>query len=72
VVTAQILVNSMRDNDIKIEDFTLMVFDECHHAHANHSYTQIMDKYMDLKLDENIDRQKLPMVNNIFFIFNFK
>ena len=67
MVTAQILVNAMRDNDIKIEDFTLMVFDECHHAHANHAYTQIMDKYMDLKLDENIDRQKLPMVNKHFF-----
>jgi len=59
-------VNGMRDNDIKIEDFTLMVFDECHHAHANHVYTQIMDKYMDLKLDENIDRQKLPLVNKSF------
>jgi hypothetical protein len=43
--------------EVKIEDFTLMVFDECHHAHANHAYTQIMDKYMDLKFDENIHRQ---------------
>ena len=67
MVTAQILVNAMRDNDIKIEDFTLMVFDECHHTHANHAYTQIMDKYMDLKLDENIDLSKLPMVNKHFF-----
>ena len=66
MVTAQILVNAMRDNDIKIEDFTLMVFDECHHAHANHAYTQIMDKYMDFKFDENIHQQKLPMVNKYF------
>lgn len=53
----------MKNNEIKVEDFTLIVFDECHHANASHAYAQIMDEYMDLKLDESVDKQKLPLVS---------
>ncbi|VDI28321.1 ATP-dependent RNA helicase DDX58, partial [Mytilus galloprovincialis] len=62
VVTAQLVVNALKNNEIKVEDFTLIVFDECHHANASHAYAQIMDEYMDLKLDESVDKQKLPLV----------
>ena len=50
MVTAQILVNALAEKDVKIQQFSLMVFDECHHAHAKHSYNQIMFHYLDLKL----------------------
>ncbi|CAC5422567.1 DDX58 [Mytilus coruscus] len=62
VVTAQLVVNALKNDEIKVEDFTLMVFDECHHANASHAYAQIMHGYLKLKLDENVDRQKLPVV----------
>ncbi|VDI05287.1 ATP-dependent RNA helicase DDX58 [Mytilus galloprovincialis] len=62
VATAQLVVNALKHDEIKVEDFTLMVFDECYHARASHPYAEIMHKYMDLKLGENVDRQKLPLV----------
>ncbi|XP_052100649.1 antiviral innate immune response receptor RIG-I-like isoform X3 [Mytilus californianus] len=62
VVTAQLVVDALKNDEIKVEDFTLMVFDECHNANASHPYAQIMNEYMDLKLDESVDRQKLPFV----------
>lgn len=68
VVTAQLLVNALLEHDVKINDFTLMVFDECHHAHAKHSYNQIMQSYMDLKLKDRSLRKSLPMVK--YYIFS--
>ncbi|CAG2224487.1 DDX58 [Mytilus edulis] len=62
VVTAQLVVNALKNDEIKVEDFTLMIFDECHHANASHAYAQIMHGYLDLKLDESVDRHKLPVV----------
>ncbi|XP_071167740.1 ATP-dependent RNA helicase DHX58-like isoform X2 [Mytilus edulis] len=62
VVTAQLLVNALIEQDVTIDDFTLMVFDECHHAHANHSYNRIMQAYMDQKIKNEAERNKLPMI----------
>ncbi|XP_052100653.1 antiviral innate immune response receptor RIG-I-like isoform X2 [Mytilus californianus] len=62
VVTAQLLVNALIEQDVTIDDFTLMVFDECHHAHANHSYNRIMQAYMDQKIKHEAERNKLPMI----------
>ncbi|KAK3094493.1 hypothetical protein FSP39_002464 [Pinctada imbricata] len=61
VVTAQLLVNAIIEHDVEIQEFSLMVFDECHHAHAKHSYNQIMFSYLDLKLDEKC-HASLPQI----------
>ncbi|XP_062594925.1 antiviral innate immune response receptor RIG-I-like [Saccostrea cucullata] len=60
VITAQILVNALAVGDVKIEDFTLIVFDECHHSHAKHPYNQIMAHYLDLKLEDR--HRQLPQI----------
>ncbi|XP_061175389.1 antiviral innate immune response receptor RIG-I-like [Saccostrea echinata] len=60
VITAQILVNALAVGDVQIEDFTLIVFDECHHSHAKHPYNQIMAHYLDLKLEDR--HRQLPQI----------
>lgn len=62
VVTAQLLVNALKERDVQICDFTLMVFDECHHSHAKHSYNQIMQQYLDIKLKSQSNKDSLPMI----------
>ncbi|CAG2224485.1 DDX58 [Mytilus edulis] len=63
VVTSQLLVNALIEQDVKIDDFTLMVFDECHLARADHSYNRIMHVYMDQKMKYKADKTRLPMVS---------
>ncbi|XP_052100654.1 antiviral innate immune response receptor RIG-I-like [Mytilus californianus] len=62
VITSALLDNSLKSGDIKIEDFTLLVFDECHHAKDKHSYARVMHYYMDRKFDDNFQRERLPKV----------
>ncbi|XP_061171542.1 antiviral innate immune response receptor RIG-I-like isoform X2 [Saccostrea echinata] len=62
VVTAQILLNALRDGIVSVTDFSLMVFDECHHANDNHSYNMIMNKYLDIKFQERENAKNLPMI----------
>lgn len=52
VMTAQLLVNALKSEEINIMQFTLLVFDECHHTNLNHAFNQIMHAYLKLKLDE--------------------
>lgn len=70
VVTAQVLVDALAKKEIdSITKFSLMIFDECHHTHANHPFNQIMSMYLDLKLDEKFDKTALPQVMQINRIF---
>ncbi|XP_063432540.1 antiviral innate immune response receptor RIG-I-like [Mytilus trossulus] len=62
VITSALLDNSLKSGDTKIEDFTLLVFDECHHAKDKHSYARVMHYYMDRKFDDNFQRERLPKV----------
>ncbi|KAK2167333.1 hypothetical protein LSH36_29g03000 [Paralvinella palmiformis] len=56
VMTPQILLNALRKNDIQsLKVFTLMVFDECHHATKEHPYNNIMAVYLDEKYLEDRD-----------------
>ncbi|XP_053391260.1 interferon-induced helicase C domain-containing protein 1-like [Mercenaria mercenaria] len=56
VVTAQVLLDALCRKEISgINKFSLIVFDECHHTHANHTFNQIMGRYMDLKFDKKPD-----------------
>ncbi|XP_053388614.1 interferon-induced helicase C domain-containing protein 1-like [Mercenaria mercenaria] len=50
VVTAQSLLDALLRKEISdITIFSLIVFDECHHTCDNHTYNQIIRRYMDLK-----------------------
>lgn len=62
VVTAQILLNALRDGIVSVTDFSLMVFDECHHTNDNHSYNMIMNRYLDIKLQDRERAKTLPMI----------
>ncbi|XP_013399073.1 uncharacterized protein LOC106165417 [Lingula anatina] len=46
MLTAQILVNAIKEGDVKITDFNLMIMDECHHTDLDHPYNMIMRLYM--------------------------
>ncbi|XP_013399861.1 probable ATP-dependent RNA helicase DHX58 [Lingula anatina] len=46
MLTAQILVNDIKEGDVKITDFDLMIMDECHHTDLDHPYNMIMRLYM--------------------------
>lgn len=67
VVTAQILLNALRDGIVSVTDFSLMVFDECHHTNDNHSYNMIMNRYLDIKLQDRERAKTLPMVRHQSF-----
>ncbi|XP_056005193.1 antiviral innate immune response receptor RIG-I-like isoform X2 [Ostrea edulis] len=62
VVTAQILLNALRDGTVNVTDFSLLVFDECHHANDNHSYNMIMNRYLDIKFQDDEKAKNLPMI----------
>ncbi|XP_064630359.1 ATP-dependent RNA helicase DHX58-like isoform X2 [Lineus longissimus] len=69
VMTAQLLVNAMMspkaakfDNVmdlVKFDDFSMMIFDECHHTARDHPYNLIMTRYVDQKLEGH---ESLPQV----------
>ena len=65
VMTAQILVNALnsksKEEQVKLEDISLLLFDECHHAHKEHSYNRIMERYLALK-DQPGRKDHLPQV----------
>ncbi|XP_052772382.1 ATP-dependent RNA helicase DHX58-like [Mya arenaria] len=63
VVTAQILLNALRAKKIEsVKEFSLIVFDECHHSNKQHMYNEIMSRYLDLKLREKIESSELPQI----------
>ncbi|XP_067657358.1 antiviral innate immune response receptor RIG-I-like [Haliotis asinina] len=66
-MTPQILVDALRLKGTGISslcEFTMLVFDECHHTNSRHPFNRIMFSYMDLKLDESIEdyRRQLPQI----------
>lgn len=63
VVTAQVLLDALVKKEIDcVTKFSLMIYDECHHTHANHPFNQIMSMYLDLKFDEKFDKTALPQI----------
>ena len=65
VMTAQILVNALnsknKEERVQLSDISLLLFDECHHAHKEHAYNRIMEKYLALKFQPG-NKHKLPQV----------
>ncbi|XP_052763807.1 antiviral innate immune response receptor RIG-I-like isoform X3 [Mya arenaria] len=63
VVTAQILVNALKPGKIEsLKEFSLIVFDECHHSKKQHMYNEIMSKYLDLKIKCDLSGSDLPQI----------
>ena len=62
-LTPMSLFNRLIDTtDVKVSigDFSLLVFDECHHCHDHNPYNEIMVHYRRAKYEEKLD--KLPQV----------
>lgn len=49
MLTAQILVDALKSRRVKITDFSLLIFDECHHTNKEHPYNEIMLTYLGIK-----------------------
>ena len=63
VLTPQILLNALQNGDVKsLSEFTLIVFDECHHANKNHPYNGIMRCYFQEKQQRKVN---LPQVRRV-------
>lgn len=64
VSTAQMLLNAINDpeQNVCLESFCLIIFDECHHCGRKHPFQRIVDKYVDTRLDRNGDKSRLPQV----------
>ncbi|XP_052770381.1 antiviral innate immune response receptor RIG-I-like [Mya arenaria] len=63
VVTAQILVNALKAKKIEsVREFSLIVFDECHHSNKQHMYNEVMARYLHLKLREKVDSSEMPQI----------
>ncbi|XP_078667982.1 ATP-dependent RNA helicase DHX58-like isoform X2 [Branchiostoma floridae x Branchiostoma belcheri] len=55
ILTAQILENHLSRTDqerVELSDFSLMIFDECHHTQKENVYNKIMGRFMLQKFDQ--------------------
>lgn len=61
-MTPQILVNNLERNADynSIHDFTLLIFDECHHTKKDEPYNKVMRLYLQEKLGSSA--LQLPQV----------
>ncbi|XP_019624542.1 PREDICTED: probable ATP-dependent RNA helicase DHX58 [Branchiostoma belcheri] len=60
VATPEILLNALRDKTVNITDFSLIVFDECHHTRKDAPYNKIMAEYLKIKLHD--PQASLPQI----------
>ena len=75
VLTAQILVNALtcksKEEQVNLEDISLLLFDECHHAHKEHSYNRIMERYLALKKQPR-NQGSLPQVTDTSYCSSWR
>lgn len=67
VLTAQILVDALKSRRVSIADFSLLIFDECHHTDKGHPYNEIMLRYLGIKFPsrgsrQHIGKERLPQI----------
>ncbi|XP_030853723.1 probable ATP-dependent RNA helicase DDX58 [Strongylocentrotus purpuratus] len=46
MITSQVLVNALTQNEFKLPEVSMLIFDECHHTTLNHPYNEIMRHYL--------------------------
>ncbi|KAI8503581.1 ATP-dependent RNA helicase dbp2 [Branchiostoma belcheri] len=65
MLTAQIVVNSLKAGTLDLTDLDQLILDECHHTTLDHPYNQIMRHYL-MRKDElktaNPQQKRLPQV----------
>ncbi|CAG2219947.1 unnamed protein product [Mytilus edulis] len=64
-MTPQLFVNNLSRNDdlkVNIDDFTLLVFDECHHTMGFDSYNNVMEFYRLKKFQSATPNPILPQI----------
>ncbi|KAL4657774.1 putative ATP-dependent RNA helicase DHX58 [Arapaima gigas] len=63
ICTAQILENALQNKEtekhVELTDFTLLIFDECHHTNKDSVYNKIMTRYVERRL---VADSRLPQV----------
>ena len=52
VCTAGKLLNELQQELVKFSQFSLVIFDECHHTIKSHPYAEIMKMYLHLRIKE--------------------
>ncbi|XP_076466579.1 ATP-dependent RNA helicase DHX58-like [Babylonia areolata] len=60
VLTGQSLVEAVEKEKVRLEDFSLLVLDECHHTRGGHPLRVLMNLYMEAKFLR--PQMKLPQV----------
>ena len=61
VVTPQIVINAISNQSLNsLCDFSLLIFDECHHCARKHPYNKLMTFYQEER--EHIKPKCLPQV----------
>lgn len=68
VMTVQILVDALAFDEIPgLSEFTLIVFDECHHTQKKNPYNVVMGSYLDEKFREGGPKRRLPQVHQYVY-----
>ncbi|XP_071815867.1 ATP-dependent RNA helicase DHX58-like isoform X5 [Apostichopus japonicus] len=66
VMTAQVLLNGLQEfsaeKKVHLEDISLLVLDECHHAQKEHPYNRIMKLYLQKRLGSEKHDGPLPQI----------
>ena len=77
VATPQVVRNDLSSKTLKLDNFSLVIFDECHRATANYAYTTISEVYarqkdhpliLGMTASPGADEQKIRDVCNSLFI----
>ena len=59
VFTEKKLYDVLKHGFVKIEDFAMIVFDECHHADQSHYYNLIMEDFFFYRYTQDAIRPKI-------------
>lgn len=61
-MTSQVFLNCLRKGYLSILDFSLLVFDECHHSNLGHPYNNIMKEFYFYFKNDKDNKKSLPNI----------